>query len=497
VSEARREKLRARSGGSLRTLAAGGVMINAVFSIGIQGLSLLRGFVVAAFLAPSDYGVWSLIVVGFLTLGVLKQVGIVDKYIQQDDPDEEVAFQKAFTLEAMLSAGFLVLLAAFTPVLAVIDNAPAIVAPALVSLLAVPANVLQTPIWAFTRDMDFKRQRTLGSVDPVVGAIVTIGLAIAGTGYWAFAIGNAAGAWAGALAIVPNSPYRLRFRYDRGTARQYVRFSTPILISNLSTIILLQGTILVARSTVGIAGVGAFSLANSIRNYTEFADGIISSTMYPAVCAVKDRTDLMFESFVKSNRLALIWGFPVGVGVTLFAADLVHFALGNQWAYAIIVFQAVGLSCALGHVAFNWDDYIRARGETKPIAQYAWLGLLGWLLGPIPGLIIDGLHGYAIGLVGATLFHVGLRAYLLRGIFPAFTVIPHALRAIGPSLPALALVLAIRPLEGGPRTGLVAVAEIGVFLGTLAIGTWLAERTLLSEAVGYLKRARAHQSRLA
>ena len=488
--EARRERLRARGGGSLRATTASGVMVNGAFSIGLQGLGLLRGFIAAAFLAPRDYGIWSLIVVGYMTLALLKQVGVVDKYIQQDDPDEELAFQKAFTLEAILSGGFWVLLMLFTPVLAIIDNAPDIVAPGIVALAAMPANVLQTPVWAYQREMDFRRQRTLQSVDPIVGAVVTIALAIAGGGYWAFAIGNAAGAWAGALAIAPNSPYKLRFRYDRGTAREYLRFSTPILLSSVSSMVLLQGTILAARHSIGIAGVGAMSLANSIRLYTAFADGIISSAMYPAVCAVKDRRDLLFESFVKSNRLALIWGFPIGIGVAVFAGDLVHFLLGARWEYAVILFQAVGVASAIGHVAFNWDDYIRARGDTKPIAIYAWVGLIGWIVAPIPLMIKFHLHGYAWGLIIVTLFNLGLRGWLMRKLFPAFSILPHGLRAMLPTLPAVGIVLAVRAVEPASRPLTVALAELGVFVGTVVIGTWLIERDLLGEAVGYLRRAR-------
>src|SRR4051812_26621009 len=86
---ARRERLAARAGGSLRSYTAEGMVRNAVWAIGLQGLAFARGFVVARFLAPSDYGVWSIIVLGYLVIGRLKAVGIGDKYIQQDDPDEE------------------------------------------------------------------------------------------------------------------------------------------------------------------------------------------------------------------------------------------------------------------------------------------------------------------------------------------------------------------------------------------------------------------------
>jgi lipopolysaccharide exporter len=489
--QARRERLAEKAGGSLRRRTASGIIVNAAFSIGLQALSFLRGFVVAIFLAPSDYGVWAILVIGYTAIGRLKSVGIGDKYIQQDDPDEEAAFQKAFTLEAIMTGGMTLILAAATPLLALAYNAPQIIVPGLVSLLVTPAVVLQTPVWAYTREMEFKRQRMLSSIDPVVAVIVTVATAIAGLGYWSFVLGTLAGTWAGALVIMRHSPYRLRFRYDRGTAREYVTFSTPLLVSNVANSVLLQGVTVTARAFVGLAGIGAMSLTNSVRLYVEFADGIISGTMYPAVCAVKDRTDLLFESFVKSNRLAMMWGVPLGVGAALFAPDLIRFVLGHKWAFATTLFQSVGLASALAQVAFNWDDYLRAVADTKPIALYAWTGLIGWGAGPIPLMIVDGLRGYALGLFVVAVFMVGMRCYYMRRLFPQFAIGRHIGRALLPTIPATAVVLAVRVLEPFDRSLAVALAELVLYVGITVLATWSAEKTLLREAIGYLRRARA------
>ena len=487
----RRDRLAAKGGGSLRAFTARGMMINAVFALVLQGLSFARGFLVAIFLLPSDYGVWAILVIGYMAIGMLKQVGIGDKYIQQDDPDEEVAFQKAFTLEVILTGGFTLLLVLATPLIAIIYRAPEIVLPGLVSLLAVPGAILQTPVWAFAREMEFKRLRRLSAIDPVVGVVVTVGMAIGGFGYWSFVAGNIAGAWIGGLFILRSSPYPLRFRYDRGTARQYVQFSRPLLLSRLSNSILLQGTTLAARSAVGIAGIGAMSLANTIRLYTEFADGIISGTMYPAICAVKDRRDLLFESFVKSNRLALMWGVPVGVGVALFTEELVRFVLGMEWEFAILLFQTMGLISAIGHIGFNWDSYLRALDDTKPIAKYAWLGLLTWGVAPIPLMLRDGLDGYCIGLFVVAFVTLAMRGYFMRKVFPGFAIVRHMVRAMVPTVPAVLAVLAVRELEPFSRSLLVAVLELVLYVAVTALATWAAERTLLREAIGYMRKARA------
>jgi hypothetical protein len=89
--------------GSLRTRAARGALINAAFDIGIGILALLKGFVMAAFLSRTQYGVWGVIGVSLSTLVWFKQAGIGDKYIQQNEPDQESAFQQAFTLELGLT----------------------------------------------------------------------------------------------------------------------------------------------------------------------------------------------------------------------------------------------------------------------------------------------------------------------------------------------------------------------------------------------------------
>jgi O-antigen/teichoic acid export membrane protein len=486
-SESRADRLRERTGG-LRAHTASGMVFNAVFAVGLQGLAFLRGFIVAVFLAPEDYGVWAVIVISYLGVSQLFQAGIVDKYLQQDDPDEELAFQKAFTLEAILMGGVAVLIAVLTPVLAIIYRTPEMIAPGLVSLLAIPGTILQTPIWAYARDLEFRRARILSSVDPVVGVIATVTGAVAGLGYWSFVLGTVCASWAGALTVVRYAPYPIRLRFDRVTAREYTKFSWPLLLSSLSNSVLVQGVTLFARGAVGLAGIGAMSLANSIRLYTEFADGIISSTMYPAVAAVRERRELLFESFVKSNRMALMWGVPVGLGASLFAHDLIHYVVGDEWDFAAVLFQAVGVVSAVGHVAFNWDDYVRLEGDTKPIAKYAWITLVSWGVAPIPLMLADGLRGYSIGILVVAAFTLFMRAYFLRRMFSGFAMLPHMLRSLAPAVPAVAAVLAVRALDPWDRTGFVVLGEIALYLAVTATVTWLAERELLREALGYLRR---------
>jgi O-antigen/teichoic acid export membrane protein len=477
-------------GETLRGHAARGAIVNTAFTVGLATLSALRGLVVAAFLSPGDYGVWGIVTIALGTLTWLKQVGFSEKYVQQDEPDQEAAFQQAFTLELAANALLLLALVAVIPVAVAVYGQHKIVAPALAMVAIVPAMALQTPIWIFYRRMDFVRQRTLQAIDPAVGFVVAVALAVAGAGYWALVASALAGAWASAIAVVRRSPYPLRLRWDRATVRDYMGFSWPLFASGVSLLIMAQATVITASRTVGLAGVGALTIANAFSGYTHRVDEVITATLYPAICAVKDRLDVLAETFVKSNRLTLMWGMPFGVGLALFAPDLVHFVVGRRWDFAVTVIEATAIGAAIQHVGFNWTAFHRARNETRPIAVATWISLGAYAIGPIPLLIADGLRGYSIGIIGAAVVALAVRGYYMQRMLAGFRVVRHTLRAVMPTLPATAVVLGARLIEPDRRTAVWAIAELVAYLALTAIATWLLERPLLDEVRGYLRRRR-------
>jgi O-antigen/teichoic acid export membrane protein len=478
-------------GRTLREHAARGMLINTGFNIGLSALQLVRGFMFAAFLSAADYGVWGLLVVSLGTILWLKQVGIGDKYIQQDEEDQELAFQKAFTLEAMLTGIFMAIIAIALPIFAFAYDEPKIILPGLVAITVMPAGLLQASLWVYARRMDFWRARLLTSIDPIVGFVVGLSLAAGGAGYWAIPAGVVAGAWSNAILTVIFSPYKLRFRYDRGTLKEYYTFSWPLFLSNGASMIQAQSAVFVAQATLGLAGVGAMSLASSISSFVTRVDNLITGTLYPAICAVRDRTDLLFESFVKSNRLALMWAIPFGCGIALFIGDLVHFVLGDKWHGASELLQITGFNAALGHIAYNWDAYMRALNRTRPMAVSAAASMVTFVVLGLPLLIAFGLRGLAIGNVLQTTANVAVRVFYLRQLFRGFRYWPHARRAILPGIPPIAIVVLLRILETGERTIYEAVGELVIFVVVAAITTWFAERTLLREALSYFRRRRA------
>jgi PST family polysaccharide transporter len=477
-------------GQGLRARTARGTLVNAAFMIGLSGLALVQGVIVARLLPTDAYGLWGLLMAAFMTLLMLGSVGIDDKYIQQDDPDQQRAFEIAFTLQMMLGPIFVVVLLVGIPLFALIYGETAIIAPGAALALAIPALAFQMPLWVQYRRMNFLRQRALQAIDPLVTFVVTIALAIAGLELWALVIGALAGTWVASAVMVWTSPYPLRLRFDREALGEYKRFSWPLLVGALSTVALIQAPVIVGSRVLGVTAVAGIALANSIQQFTRHVETLISQSMYPALCRVKDRTDLLWEAFWKSNRLALLWAAPLGTAVALFAGDFAHYVIGEKWRFAVPLIAAYGLTAVLDQIGFNWTAFFRARGETRPIATASTVNLVAVLAIAVPLLAFEGLTAFGVGLGLATLVAVAVRVRYLRRLFPGAALASQVVRGLWPTVPAAAAVLALRAAEPGGRSPGRVLGEAVLFAAIAAGATYLSERPLLRESLAYLRGAR-------
>jgi hypothetical protein len=108
-----------------------------------------------------------------------------------------------------------------------------------------------------------------------------------------------------------------------------------------------------------------------------------------------------------------------------------------------------------------------------------------FLLAALPGMALWGLDGFAAGIAVMALVSLAVRTYYLRRLFHGFRMLPHAIRAVAPTIPAVLCVLALRLVVAHRTVGL-ALAEVAIYLAVTVAATYAFERPLLREAAGYL-----------
>jgi PST family polysaccharide transporter len=184
---------------------------------------------------------------------------------------------------------------------------------------------------------------------------------------------------------------------------------------------------------------------------------------------------------VKSNRLALSFGLPFGVGLALFAEPLIVDGLGSRWAPAVGVVQAFALVAAADQVFFNWTAFHRALGNTRPIAVASVTMMVVFVGVAIPLLLAEGLDGLGIGMAITGFAGLCVRAFYVRRLFG------------GVGLVRLVVVAAV-PTALGALAVLGLDAPVYVYVAVVAVVTWLLQGSLFREALGYLARRSSAQS---
>src|SRR5207237_3428486 len=150
----------------------------------------------------------------------------------------------------------------------------------------------------------------------------------------------------------------------------------------------------------------------------------------------KDERRSMSELFVKSNRLTAMWALPFGAALALFAPDLVRWVLGQKWAPATVLLQALGVTTAVHQLGFNWTAFYRAVGVSRPQAVYALASLAAFCAVPIPLLFATGIKGFAFGMFAVMAAAFGTRALSVKRRLPELRLGALIARAAVPAFAA-------------------------------------------------------------
>lgn len=286
----------------LRRRLTRGALLTGGFVAAIDMLVIVQGLIVTRLLGPRSIGLYGAASSIAVALLALKRVGLDEAFVQQREADQEREFQCAFTLELALALALALAIAAISPLAALVYHDQRLLALT-ASLCYLPvAFALQAPVWVFFREMDYRRQRSLQAVQPLVTFAVMIPLVAAtGVGVWGIVIGTAAGHLASVAIARRHSPYRLALRYDRAVAGRYLRFSAPILLSLLATGVIAQGQVLALKLYGGLAAAGFITLAATLTRYIDRADQALTGAIYPAICAIQGQRRSLQSSSVSQT----------------------------------------------------------------------------------------------------------------------------------------------------------------------------------------------------
>ena len=404
----------------------------------------------ARLLTPKDFGLVGMVtaVTGFL--GMFKDAGLSMATVQRDSVTHAQT-STLFWINVAVGGGLAIMCVLIAPVLVAFYGEPRLFWVAAASGTSFLFNGAAAQHRAMLqRGMRFLPLAIIDIVSLVSSLMVGVGMALAGTRYWALVAAavtqqaaGAAGSWLAARWI-PGWPRR------RSGVRSMLMYGGAITANNIVAYLAFNVDKVLLGRFWGAEALGIYGRAYQLINLpTDNLNSTIGLVAFPALSRVQNDSARLRSYFLKGYGLFLSLVLPITMGCALFAEDIIRVLLGAQWHDAVPIFRLLAPTILAFAVCNQFSWLMQATGRVGRALRIAFV--------VTPVVIL----GYALGLpYGPAGVAVGFSASMVLLIAPVILWAKHGtlitaadvLRAVGrPVLSAVlgaAATLALRGLLG-------------------------------------------------
>ncbi|MGA2173986.1 MAG: lipopolysaccharide biosynthesis protein [Verrucomicrobiota bacterium] len=429
--------------------------------------------ILARLLTPRDFGLVALVTSITSMLGYFGvDLGLTDATIQRKDLTR--AQSNGLFWISVCSGGFFALATcASAPALAWFYREPRLV---LISVAIAPSFVFQgvavQHLALLSREMRFGTVAMIQSVSIVGGAVVAIGAALLGAGYWSLVAQPVVAALGSALAAWSLNRWRPGLPTRGVGLRSFLHFGRNVTMFNFLNQFARSFDKIVIGRICGAAALGYYTRAAYLL-LLPLGQVILpfGKVLVPVLSRLQDDRERFRNYFCKALNAAAFGIFIPVAALMALSDDVILVLLGPAWKESALLFKVLALS-ALTQPLFSAVTWVAtAQGKTREMRQ--------WSLVSAPLICAAFLVGAKWGVVG---------------VAASYTVTSYTIQAFG-----LNYLLGGTPINS--RTILASVwrpAFISalVFLGASLCSHWTAAsgpllRIIIASLFGFLLAAGA------
>ncbi|WP_158883500.1 oligosaccharide flippase family protein [Amycolatopsis anabasis] len=483
----------------LATAAVRGSLWLGLINLISKGSQVVVTVALAAFLTEGDLGLVTF-VVSLVNIGqVVQSMGVYDLISRaESDPGRTAGIVLTLSVgTALVLTG--VLLVTARPIAALLGS-PATAGLLQFAALCLPFSAVGgVQMGLMHRELNFRRRLFPDAGSAVLGAVVTVVLAVCGEGPRALVFGLLCTAIAQPLFAFL-AGVRVRPRWDRARAGEALRWVGVVGPAAIVAALLLNVGYPVIGHVLGPEVMGSYSLAYRIASVPLLTVAVVLGAVAFPVYSRLIRSGRSAELPVAVGRFT--WATLVATGgLYLVAAALGDrvVLLGERWSTAsgvLVVLCAHGLATCLLQ---GWYEAIRAAGRPRSYLVLQCLHLLV-LLVALASLTRFGVLAAAASHVLAVWLLLPVAWFVLMRLDLAPSARGLARQVTGLLVAALVSAVPVLVLDGlgcfGPPTSVLgALAEAVVLLTAYAAATVLTQRKAVQELCA-LRTRRGRSARL-
>lgn len=338
-----------------------GGMSNAV----CQVLSLFFGIFLARILTPSDYGPIGMLAIFSAIAGSLQDSGFVvaianRKKVSHDD------YNAVFWFNILISLFMYGVLYACAPIIADFFNEPILVKLSRYNFLGfVVAAFGITPSAYLFRELKVKQKSIALMLSIAFSGIVGIAMALNGYSYWGIATQSIVYVLVRTIVCWYFTPWHPSFKVNFAPLKYLFAFSYRLLITNVFQ-----------RFNWNIFSfiLGKFYKAD-VGNYTKAAEwfnmggevvnGMVNAVSQPVLAKVVEDNERQLRVFRKMLRFTVFVAFPLMLGMSLVAEELITVVIGAKWIESAKMLKILAVWGAFMPIQSMQTNLLVSRGRSR------------------------------------------------------------------------------------------------------------------------------------
>jgi O-antigen/teichoic acid export membrane protein len=387
---------------SNRVLDAG--LWAAAGAVALQVAKILRTFVLARILSPTDFGVVTVAQLAISVVEYFSQTGFSFALVQLRGsirPYLDTAWTVAVGRSIVL-AGLAVAAAPLVGMMFDLPQAvPMIRVMALSILLGGFANVAMV---YYERELAFQQRFWLNVSETFCDVAVGITVGLLTRSGWALVWGVLAGACARLVVSYALHPYRPRFALDMAKARELYRFGRWISVWRALTFVLKNIDYVVVGRVAGIPALGLYRVAQAAsRSIVTEMTSLSAQVSFPAYSMLQERPKRLRRAYVRTLHANAFLACPLAAGAIVVADSMVKVVLGPKWLPMIPVWSLLMATGMVRALADTTIPLFRATGRPDLVTKCAAVRLAMVVLTLYPFTVWWGLVGPGVSLLGSGL----------------------------------------------------------------------------------------------
>lgn len=324
---------------SLDRLVAGGVAWTAGAKWATQVISWASLIALARILSQADFGIVAMAGIYFNLTNLLAEFGVGTAVLHMPELDRR-ALGQLHAFSVTLCSSIFALSCLVAPLLAIFFHTQALTAVVMVGSLGFFITGFQAvPLGLLQKDLDYRRLSLADAVQAVIQAVVSVGCALLGFGYWSLVIGALAGKVTNAVLV--SNWKRVPFAIPRWKdIRAPIEMGRQTAVGRLAWSAYSYSDGVIVGRFLGDAMLGAYNMAMSLA--TAPADKIstlLMRTAGPLFANVQNDLALVrryYLIFVEVLSLAVL---PMMAGLVMVAPLAVPVVLKAKWMNAVAPLQ--------------------------------------------------------------------------------------------------------------------------------------------------------------